>query len=291
VGPGSGFSSLAQPIKVWGQRFSLLLLSAAAIFLLVVSRADPAATARLRMSVLDVASLPLTLLREPVNLTIAAILAVRELQDLRAENERLRAERDRLLEWQGAALRVERENAALRAQLNIAGDPAVRFLTARVIAGAGGPYVRSLLLGSGRNAGLSPGQPVIGTDGLVGRVVDVGERSALVVLLTDLNSRVPVMIEALGERAILAGDNSAAPKLNFLPPGLSLAEGQRVVTSGHGGVFPPGLLVGALAKIGDKAPRLELAVDFDRLEFVRILDFGPGGYVGPPGAASQRSGP
>ena len=287
---GSYLSSLAQPLRVWGQRFSLLLLAAAAVFLLVASRADPGAAARLRMNVLDLATLPLAMLRVPVDVTVAAILAVRDWSKLQAENAALRVERDRLLEWQSLARRLERENAALRGQLNLAADPGVRFITGRVIAGAGGPYVQSVLLGAGRAAGLRPGQPVVNADGLVGRVTEVGERSALVVLITDLNSRVPVLIEPQGERAILAGDNGGEPRINFLPPGVAVIKGQRVVTSGHGGIFPPGLLVGLVTEADAKAPRVEPAADLARLDFVRILDFGPEGYVGPPGAANQRSG-
>ncbi|MSO71828.1 MAG: hypothetical protein EXQ88_07470 [Alphaproteobacteria bacterium] len=97
-----------------GQRFSLLLLAAVAVFLLVASRADPGAAARLRMNVLDLASLPLALARMPVDLTVSAILAALDWSSLREENAALRAEHDRLLEWQTLARRFERENAALR---------------------------------------------------------------------------------------------------------------------------------------------------------------------------------
>ncbi|MSO71827.1 MAG: rod shape-determining protein MreC [Alphaproteobacteria bacterium] len=166
----------------------------------------------------------------------------------------------------------------------------MHYITGRVIAGAGGPYVKSVLVGAGRSAGLRPGQPVINNDGLVGRVTEVGERSALVVLLNDLNSHIPVLVEPQDEHAILAGDNGAQPRLTFLPPNATVTQGQRVVTSGHGGIFPPGLLVGTIVAVEAKAPRIEPAVDLSRLDFVRVLDFGPEGYVGPPSPLSQRSG-
>jgi rod shape-determining protein MreC len=115
-------------------------------------------------------------------------------------------------------------------------------------------------------------------------------RSALVVLLTDLNSRIPVLVEPKGDLAILAGDNSASPRLNFLQPGVTLSVGQRVVTSGHGGIFPPGLVVGVVSEIGDRTPRVAPAADLRQIDFVRVLDYGPGGFAGPPTAAGRRSG-
>ncbi|HTI84989.1 MAG TPA: rod shape-determining protein MreC, partial [Alphaproteobacteria bacterium] len=143
-----------------------------------------------------------------------------------------------------------------------------------VIGESGGPFARSVLINAGSSDGLSRGQAVVNGDGLVGRLTDVGDSAARVLLLTDLNSRVPVVIEETRERAILAGDNSDRPTLAYLPPDARITSGQRVVTSGNGGVLPPGLQIGTVSVGRDGVPRVQPFVNWSKIEFVRIVDFG-----------------
>ena len=91
-------------------------------------------------------------------------------------------------------------------------------------------------------------------DGLVGRVAELGDHAARILLLTDLNSRVPVVIEETRERAILSGDNTERPALAYLPPDARVSSGQRVVTSGSGGVLPAGLPIGTVTVGRDGVP-------------------------------------
>jgi rod shape-determining protein MreC len=128
--------------------------------------------------------------------------------------------------------------------------------------------------------------------GLVGRISGVGENTARVLLLTDPTSRIPVTVQPSGQRAMLMGDNSAAPALGFLEdPGLIRA-GDRVVSSGDGGLFPAGLLVGEAAIASSGELRVRLAADYQRLEFLRVLRShsaevieGEGALLIPPQAA------
>jgi len=116
--------------------------------------------------------------------------------DLRAENTRLREERARLLHWQTVARRLDSENKALRDLLNFKPVPEPTFITARVIVDSGGAFANSLVLNAGSRAGVAKGQAVVTGDGLVGRIHGVGARSARVLLVTDLNSRIPALIES-----------------------------------------------------------------------------------------------
>ena len=100
--------------------------------------------------------------------------------------------------------------------------------------------MESLILNAGAREGVRKGSPVVTGDGLVGRIAGVGYRSARVLLITDLNSRIPVLVEPTGMRAILAGDNSDRPRLIRLPPGATVSPGERVSTSGRAGAFPAG---------------------------------------------------
>ncbi|MGH6920845.1 MAG: rod shape-determining protein MreC, partial [Geminicoccaceae bacterium] len=144
---------------------------------------------------------------------------------------------------------------------------------ARVVADAGGPFVHTVLVDAGTDQGVVKGMAAVNERGLVGRVIEVGRRSARVLLLTDFNSRVPVMVEPARDQAILAGDNSREPGLIFLPLNPRMAVGQRVVTSGRGGVLPPGLAVGRISAIDDRKIAVAPVVDWDRLEYVRLLEY------------------
>src|SRR5262249_48700346 len=158
-------------------------------------------------------------------------------------------ENERLLNWQQTALKLASENRRLRELLKLTPDPAATFITARVIASSGGAYVRSLMVRAGSANGVARGQAAVAGEGLVGRVSEVGSRAARVILVTDLNSRVPVVVEGSQQRAMLTGDNSERPFLRYLDTSAQLKVGDRVVTSGQGGVFPPGLPVGVVASL------------------------------------------
>jgi rod shape-determining protein MreC len=157
---------------------------------------------------------------------------------------------------------------------------------------AGSAFVRSMLLNAGARDGVRNGQAVMTADGLAGRITEVGDSSARVLLITDINSRIPVMVERTRDHAMLSGDNSRQPQLNFLPPGVQVQLGDRIVTSGHGGTYPAGLPVGVVASIGDRGViRVEPLVDWSRMEFVRVVDFGISGVLPPmpPIAPPRRS--
>jgi rod shape-determining protein MreC len=174
--------------------------------------------------------------------------------------------------------------------LNLAPEPMVSFVSAKVIANSGGSFIRSVLVNAGRADNVARGQAAITGEGLVGRIAEVGERASRVLLITDLNSRIPVTIEGSRERAVLAGDNSEQPRLIYLPARPPVKVGDRIVTSGHGGVFPPGLPVGVIASTADGVARVEPFVELSRLDFVRVVDFGLAGVLPQPVQPIIRSG-
>ena len=100
--------------------------------------------------------------------------------------------------------------------------------------------------------------------GLVGRVAGVARNSARVLLLTDANSRVPAVIQPSGQRAIVTGDNSARPLVDFIENRDAIRPGDRVVSSGDGGVFPEGVLIGSLEINAGGRLRVRLAADYER---------------------------
>ncbi|MGH6883776.1 rod shape-determining protein MreC [Hypericibacter sp.] len=282
---------LASPLRALVHRLTLVMVMAAAIGVMVLGRANGPMVSQARTAVSDAVAPILGALSEPVSFAEGLFANLEELVDLRAENARLRIERQRLAEWQTIAQRLDAENRQLRTMLHFVPDPRSSFISARVIGDHTGAFVREVLIAAGEKSGLRKGQAAMTGDGLAGRVSEVGTRSARVLLLTDINSRVPVVVERTRDRAILAGDNSNRPQLIYLKPGLAIEVGDRVVTSGDGGAFPPGLPVGVIDRISDGVVSVTPFVDWDHMEFLQIVDYGLDGVLSDdPVAAAANAG-
>ena len=284
---GASVRRLTLPVTGWVQRFSFALLVAASIGMLVLGRIESNFVERLRVGVTDTVAPVLEALSQP-SATVAAIVEdMRSLADLHGENERLRTVNERLLQWQAVARTLEQENLAYKELLNLVDDPHPAFITARVIGDAGGAFVRTVLLNAGTDDGVRVGQAAVNAEGLVGRVVEAGRRSTRILLLTDLNSRIPVVMEKTRVPAILAGDNSDHPRLTFTPVNALFEPGERIVTSGHGGMLPPGLPVGEVVSTNGDVARVRPYVDWSALEYLRVLDFALPGIL----PATRTAGP
>lgn len=275
-GPGDRMLRLAAPFKLAVQRFSFVLLVAAALLLMMLARADTGLTQRLRLTINDAVAPVMAVLSQPLRTIHRAVDAAGNLVYLHSENARLRDDNARLLKWQAFALRQEQENAIFRSLLSAQVEDRLSFISARVIGDSGGPFVRTVLLNAGAREGVEEGRAAITGDGLVGRLVQVGQRASRILLLTDLNSRVPVAVLTTRQRAFLAGDNSDLPRLTFLAGNAQVRPGDRIVTSGDGGLFPPGLPVGVVTMVTQGGAWVQPYVALDRLEYVRILRFGRG---------------
>ena len=205
------------------------------------------------------------------------------------QNQELRRELQQMKAWKEAALQLEQKNARLLDLNQVRLDPKLTHVTGVVIADSGSPFRQSVLLNVGARDGIRDGWATMDGIGLVGRISGVGRNTARVILLTDSNSRIPVIVQPSGQRALLSGDNSPAPPLEFLDKPDLVRPGDRVVTSGDGGVFPADLLVGQVAQGPDRRMRVRLAADYGRLEFLRVLRShelepisDPGGLVAVP---------
>jgi rod shape-determining protein MreC len=282
---------IAVPLRGTAHRFALGFLILAAFGLMFLGKADNHFVERLRTAVTDVATPVLEVAAEPISAVNRAIDHVRALAALHEENAHLREEVERLRGWHAAALRLEAENRSFRDMLNYRGPERNAFVSARVVADGRGPFVKSLLVNIGTRDGIEKGHAAVTQLGLVGRVTEVGERSARILMMTDLNSRIPVLIEETRSRAILAGDNTGRPQLVFLPDATRLRPGQRVVTSGHGGGLPHGIPVGVVSGVEKGIPRVRPFVDWGRLEYVEIIDYDVDGLsVAAPADRPAKSG-
>jgi rod shape-determining protein MreC len=272
------------------ERMSLALLVVISAAMIIVGKADQVAFQSLRNSVMDAAAPALEMLSRPAAALGAAVDGLRGFISVYGENVRLAEENERLLGWQQVALRLSAENAELRDLAKLVSEPAISFVTARVIADSGGAYARSVMVNAGRDNGVARGQAAMTGEGLVGRVAEIGSRAARILLVTDLNSRVPVVADGTRQRAILAGDNTARPLLRYVDSGGTMRIGDRIITSGQGGVFPPGLPVGVVASVDSEGARVEPYAALSRVDYLRLVDYGLAESLPNPLSISARAG-
>lgn len=212
----------------------------------------------------DLISRPSVELRKMRNVATNLVDLQASYQELQLENQRLR---EQVVELQRNRVLLDR----YRELLALPVEPELHVISARVVADLQSPFVRTLVANSGRLAGVKEGQAVTGGRGLIGRIVSVGRVSSRLLLLTDFNSHVPVLIMPDNIRAILSGNNADNPVLRFLPKNTVIREGAQVVTSGDGGQVPIGIPVGVVRVDTNGQPIVDLRENLQNLSYVRII--------------------
>jgi len=196
---------------------------------------------------------------------------MRTLASFRAENVRLRAENERLQRWQRRAEILESENRQLKTVLGAASTTERTPVTARAISAPGGSFSHSLLLNIADIGNVARGDAVVNADGLVGYVIEVGRKYARVLLITDVNSKIPVLLSSSSWPALALGKNSRTLQLDFLPLEAKPATGELVLTSGHGGILPAGVPIGRVIAVDEETVLVEPSVALDQISFVSVL--------------------
>lgn len=261
------------PIREISHRISLVFMLTLAAALLLLGRAETYVFDNARQIVTDMAAPLLEIASRPVAAARRVVERTDEYAYVFDENERLRAENLRLMAWKDTALKLEAKVQRYEALLNVQVDPSINYVSGRVVSDNGGPFVDTVIVNAGRAQGVKSGDAVIDTDGMIGRIVSAGEKAARVLLLTDLNSRLPVVIEPGHYKAVLAGDNTDWPRLEYLLSTSSVAPGDRVVTSGDGGLIPPGLPIGLVIQTSDGYLRVQSFANREQLDYVRVLKY------------------
>lgn len=262
---------------------------ALSLILIAINTFDNPLLNSLRREAADLSAPLLATLSIPANYLRGFIGNLSELGDLRDQNRRLLEENKRLRDWRRLAQILEIENARLQELLDAEVVRPRSLVTARVIAVTGGPFVRSILINAGADQGVRKGLAVVDANGLVGQTVEVGDRASRILLLTDFNSRVPARVARSKDNGILIGRNEKLVDLEFLPVNRDVLAGDLVLTSGDGGLFPPGLLVGTVSMVTERKVRVRPVADLQSLEFVRILDFAAR-ELEPPQAVAEDEG-
>jgi len=259
----------------------IILLALFATF--IVWRIDSPRVERFRAAVIDRVVPSFDWALAPVTGFVNLVQDFQSYQQLAEQNDDLRRELQQMKAWKEAALQLEQENAKLLDLNNVRLDPKLTYVTGVVLTDSGSPFRQSVLLNVGARDGIIDGWPTMDGIGLVGRIAGVGQETSRVLLLTDTSSRIPITIQPSGQQAILAGDNTLNPPIDFLENPAVVRPGDRVVTSGDGGVFPADLQVGQVALGNDQRLRVRLSADYERLKFLRVLRAQPHEDITDPG--------
>jgi rod shape-determining protein MreC len=254
-----------------GAPISLAVCAVLAVILILLGRVQPTLFDRARAFASDRAAPVLEVVREPLRQVESWAGGLANIFNVFGENLRLKEQNARLRQWQSAALALEQRVNRYRLLLNAVPDPELGNVTARVIGRASRPFLDTMILDAGRRNHIKPGEAVVDDRGMIGRIFLVGDHTSWVILLTDLNSRIPVSIRPGNVQAIMTGDNSAAPMLEVSSQSVHLHEGQQIVTSGDGALLPAGLAVGKVFWDGNEF-RAGLYADAGHSDDVRVLD-------------------
>jgi rod shape-determining protein MreC len=253
------------------------LCMSVAIVIVLLGKAEASVFDNARAKFTDLSEPVLSLVTSPIAIVQRWSTGLTEILSVYDQNIQLRQENDALRRWQDVALTLEQRMTRYEALLNVVSNPELPSITARVIGQSSQPFSKTLILSAGENQNVEKGQAVLDDRGLLGRVFVAGENTSWVLLLTDLNSHIPVIIRPSNRRAILSGTNTMSPSLRFdslrIESGeVEIGPGDRVYSTGDGGILPPDLPIGMV--MGDAGDwRAGLFADPDLSDIVQIVDY------------------
>ncbi len=252
------------------QKFSLfvLILLSLSIFVLDISELKPVKILRSLLNdgvyrISAISSSPIKFSGTVKDFFITHIFVYKENRELKIELEKLKNK-----DFQ--TLYLQTENKRLQDIIQLEKKSAFTTIAARVILDKNSPYLNSVIINRGSGSRIKLGMPVLSEGNLVGRVVEVNFLSARILLLNDLNSKIPVMISPKGSQAILSGRGEDKPKLEYLPEKVELSDKNLVFTSGKDGIFFEGIPVGNVI-FEDNKIKVKLFSDPNQVSFVHIV--------------------
>lgn len=255
----------SEKLKVYLLLFFVLLVCS-------ISFLKPSLTTDIKISTIDIISPLLSFINRPFEEASQKINSISNISALKAENARLKLENERLKEWYQTALMLDAENKSLHSLLNLNLSSEVKYVSARVLSDTQNTFSKTLLISAGESNNIKLNQVVLSGEGILGRIIEVGDKVSRILLITDINSRIPVKIEKINKKAIVTGDNSDFLSVMYMDYLDNDLIGKKVITTGDGGVFPAGLVVGTIAKIDNNIVYVKPLSQMDNIEFVKIIE-------------------
>jgi len=252
------------------QKFSLFVLILVSIFIFTLDNAKLKPIETLRSLINDAVYRISAISSSPIRFSGATKDFFIKHIFVYQENEKLKDEIDELKNKNFETLYLRTENNKLQNILQLEKESPYKVVNAKVILDKDSPYLNSVVINKGSNSGIKLGMPVLNNGNLAGRIVEVNFVSSRILLLNDLNSRIPVVVSPKGSQAILSGVGKKNPSLQYLPENFELSDKENLVfTSGKDGVLFPGIPVG-IAILDDDKILVKLLSDPDQIKFVSI---------------------
>jgi len=264
--------NISRPVRVFIRRFSFALLIILALVAIYISKDESSTSLAVRKYVVDASAPVVSVVAVPFNFFTNISNSVQSYFFVHSKNELLAKEnnelRKRVINLTGAAF----ENESLKSLLNYVKESDYSHISAKVMGSASDPYSNSVIINAGAKDGVRKGQAVINEYGLVGRITEIYDENSRVLLLSDINSNIPIITYQSRERGVLSGNSTSTPDVIYLPVISHVENGEVIITSGDGSVFPEGLQVGIIYKDDNNRYSASPFVDFKRLEFVSVVD-------------------
>ena len=251
----------------------LMIVIALAVVLVLLGKAQSGLFDKARSHVTDMMAPMLKTARAPIQAVDRWVGSITEVFTVYQQNLALKEENARLRQWRNVAIVLRGRVGRYQTLLHAVPDPKLNAVLAQVIGRASRPFLQTMILDAGREHHALPGQAVVDARGMIGRIYLAGERTSWVILLTDLNSRIPVTIAPGNIQAMMTGDNTPNPALQMVLHTVTLHAGDQVVSSGDGGLLPPGLPIGTVVQDTAGDWRVQLLADPAGAQDVEILNF------------------
>lgn len=252
-------------------RTGQIMLLAFMLLLFLLGRQGNPYVQKLETQLMDVTTPVLSVAATPFDAIESAAQGLKNWVVVYQQNQSLKAENRELLKWQAMAKELQVENQKLQRLLNVSPARSPHYVTTTIMSDHGSAYSHAALVGAGSEDGLAEHQAVISERGLMGRIVETGNQHARLLLLTDVNSRIPVMNERTREKMILIGKSNDPPALSYVASDTHAKKGDRIITSGDGGVFPKNIPVGKIANQDRHDLRVDLFANIADIEYVSVI--------------------
>ncbi len=268
------FSSISYYIMVVINKLSFGFLVFISFVLIVFSKSNERYAENVRYAFYFVANPMILTIEKPINFSLWFVKEIKEFAFLANENQKLSVENSYFRKKYVESLNIQSENKELKKLLNfVTYKTEFEYQVAYIKGNVKGQDSKNIVITAGSDDGLSVGDVVVGSEGVVGRVMSMTKDRSRIILITDLNSKIPVIIVSEDQRnkGMLVGTNSDRPEIIYLSEENNIKKGDKIFTSGDGEMLPSGLYIGNILSVNDEQASVVPVEDFSNLDLVLVL--------------------
>lgn len=255
------------------ERIETVLFVLICLVLILTSKINHKVTDVISMAVAGSAMPVANSVSMPLNAIVDVTINFHELIDAKNRNIELLKENEKLKALYFKSLNINQENSQIKEALKYVSLKSTKFTVAHLIGHAYQTYSNNVFISAGSDQGVKEDDIVTGNNTLIGRVTQVDSEKSRVLLVTDINSRIPVIVSGAKIRGILAGNNSHLMEILYLEKNHKITVGDLVFSSSDGDAIPPGMLVGVVVKVDEKYAAVKMIEDVKNLDMVSVSNY------------------